>query len=146
MRTIVKLIDFPENWIPYEKRMEHDIKMLEINGKCEVLENLVTYMEDDQKDFFKLINSIIMQLQTKRGLYSGSRLSRYTKNPKILEFKSIKGHGRVFGFFSQEERSIIICTNSYWKTTSKKKKQTQAFERADYLRNIYQNTMKGKTK
>lgn len=146
MRTKVSLIDFPEKWIPYEDRVEYDIKMLEINGKCEVLEDLVKYMEKNQKDFYKLINSLIMQLKSKRILHPGPRLSHYKKNPNVLEYKSVKGHGRIFGFFSQEERSIIVCTNCYWKTTDKKKKQTLAFEKADSLRNTYQQMIKGETK
>jgi hypothetical protein len=137
LNTELRLVDFPYKWISKDDRIEYEIKMLEIDGKCEVLANLVEFMKNDQTDFSKLMNTLKMQLKSESILQSGTRLRHYKKNYQVLEYKSPKGHGRIFGFVSRESRRMIICTNSYWKNSGKKKNQTRAFEKADRLRSLY---------
>ncbi len=68
---------------------------------------------------------------------SSSRISIYSKNSNIIELKSLKGNARLFAFFLQDKKSIIVCTNCYWKKTDKKVKQNQAFDKALKLMNLY---------
>ncbi len=137
MKTAFTLINFPEKFIPKEWRIEHTIKLLNVNGRCEALEAILEFNNRDNRDFRKLLGTLKMQLRSDKILHESSRLSRYSANKEILEFKSNRGHARLFGFLSENDDSIIICTNGYWKTTGKKAKQTAAFERADILRNLY---------
>jgi len=137
LKIALTLINFPEKCIPKEWKIEHNIKLLEVNGRCEALEAILEFNNNDNRDFKKLLSTFKIQLRSKKILHEGSRLSKYSANKEILEFKSNKGHSRLFGFLSENSGSIIICTNGYWKTTGKKAKQDAAFRRADTLRNLY---------
>ena len=145
MNREIKLIEFPEKIIPKEWRKEHDITLLEIGGKCEVLENLLQMYKDSRKDFKSLISTIKMQLESEHLLRNRNRLQRgKSKEQKdIIEFKAPKGHARLFGFIDGNNGKIIVCTNTYWKTSGNKKEQNNAFNKAANLKRMYFEAQKG---
>lgn len=139
----VKIIDFPKKWIPKEWRNSFDIGLLEVNKRCDVLAELSDLYHKDQKDFKSLLSTLKMQLDSDDLLKSENRLQKGDGQRAILEFKAPKGHSRLFGFIDESEGRIIICTNTYWKTSGKKKKQNAAFKKAATLRNTYLSNKKG---
>jgi hypothetical protein len=64
------------------------------------------------------------------------RLNTGKTNPDILEYKANKGSYRLFGFLGKDNH-IIICTNTYNNTTSKRKKQNAAFDKAEKIKRVY---------
>ncbi|MCF7944474.1 MAG: hypothetical protein K9L75_02925, partial [Spirochaetia bacterium] len=129
----LELIDVPRKFLPEYWKKEHDIKLLVINGKCEALEFLVKHAEDSKNDIKKLLSTLKIQLSRRDLIEPGPRLKHYDKNYEILEFKSNRGHSRLYGFFDVRRDSVIICTNGFWKTKGKHPKQTAAFKRANRL-------------
>lgn len=115
-----------------DKRIKYDLKMIEKDERCLALDSLQKFFKKDQKDFFKLINTLELQLKSKELLKNDKRLSFYNKDHKLLEFKSVKGCSRLFAFLYQTD--IIVCLSGYWKTTGKKVKQNSAFKKAYELR------------
>ena len=86
-------------------------------------------------------NSLLILLISLILISCGSKESseeKLTSQENIIEIKSTRGYSRLFGFFWDEE--LIICTNTYWKTTSKKGKQNKAnkaFNKAVEIRNLF---------
>ena len=138
----VKTIDFPLQWIPDEWKKCFDIKLLEIDGRCEVLEDLMNTFKDSNEDFKKLIATIKMQLESDKKLKNERRLKTSSTDKDIIELKSSGGSSRLFCFFDETKKQLIICTNFYWKTTGKKKRQQAAFKRASDLKACYYQGVK----
>ncbi len=139
MNGKIKLIKFPEVWISDNWKKYFDIFLLEIDGKCSVLSELISLSKRSDKDFKLLLSTIKIQLESETLLRNRKRLQRglYKEQKNILEFKSSGGSSRLFGFVDDDDNRIIICTNTYWKTTGKKRRQNDAFEKAERMRKIY---------
>ena len=133
---IVRTIPFPEKLFPRISNGYFKFELLEIDGKSEVLEELMKLRKNNQKDFKKLLATLVIQVHADTLIKDQRRLNRGIKCPDILEYKSNKGSYRLFGFLGTDNK-IIICTNTYNKTTSKKKKQDAAFEKAKGLKSKY---------
>ena len=133
---IVRTIPFPEKLCPEISNGCFKFELLEINGSSKVLEELIKLRVNNQADFKKLMATLKLQVESETLLKLPSRLKRGATNPEILEYKSNKGSYRLFGFLGMDN-NIIICTNTYNKTTSKKKKQNAAFEKAERLKQLY---------
>jgi hypothetical protein len=142
---MVKTIEFPKKWIPDNWKSHYDIQLLEVDGKCNVLKELLELLQKSKPDFVKLLATLKLQLESKSLLRNTNRLQRGKKDNQkgILEFKPQKGNARLFGFIDETEQKIIICTNTYWKTTGKSKKQDAAFEKAARLRIEYLDNQDG---
>ena len=132
----VRTIPFPEKFCPGISNGYFKFELLEIDGSSDVFEELINLKKNSQKDFKKLMATLRLQVESDTLIKLPSRLKRGATNPEILEYKSNKGSYRLFGFLGMDN-NIIICTNTYNKTTSKKKKQNAAFEKAERLKQLY---------
>ena len=134
----IKLIDCPEEFIPTSWQIEHKLKLLEINGKSKALSGLHDIKIKDENDFKKLINNLKLQLASKGILRNRNKLQigNQKGQKEIIEIKSTRGHSRLFTFFSTN-KELIICTHTYWKTSTNKKQQNLEFTRAVEMRNLY---------
>lgn len=141
MNVDIKLVEFPEKFgIKEESQTEYKLRALMINKKVPVIQEMKNIMKKDKKDFGKLIKNLKMQLGSKEILRNPKKvqIGKNKDQENIIEIKSTRGYSRLFGFFWDEE--LIICTNTYWKTTSKKGKQNKAnkaFNKAVEIRNLF---------
>lgn len=145
MNAKIKLVEFPEKFgIKKEWQTEYKLRALMINNKVPVIKEIEKIIKKDKNDYKKLVKNIKMQLNSKNILKNKRKVqkgkSEYQEN--IIEIKATKGHSRLFGFIWNDE--LIICTNTYWKTTSKKKKQNKAFNRAAEMRDLFITNKKEK--
>ena len=134
----IKLIDCPEKFIPTSWQKEHKLKLLEINGKSKALSGLHDIKIKDEKDFKKLIKNVKLQLSSKEILKNKEKVQvgKQKNQKEIIEIKAMRGHSRLFTFFS-ENKELIICTHTYWKTSTNKKQQNLEFTRAVEMRSLY---------
>lgn len=138
MSVEIELVEFPKNLgIKEEYQTEYKLRALMINNKVKVFEELKEILKKDKNDYKKLIKNIKLQLQSKNILKNKRKIQvgKGKKQKNIIEIKATGGHSRLFGFIWNKE--IIICTNTYWKTTSKKGRQDNAFNRAVEMRDLF---------
>lgn len=140
LKTKVKLIDPPEEMIPLKWQVKHKLKLLEINGVNIALTGLADLASKDIRDLKKLLKTIKLQLNSKDIIHNSQKIQKGKKSnqKKIIEIKATRGHSRLLAFFS-EKNEIIICTHTYWKTSSNKKQQNREFDKAA---NLYQQYLK----
>lgn len=139
-KTEIQLHRFPEKWLPRQWVKYFDFYLLGTNDRCDVLEELIELSRKSQQDFKKLLSTLKLQVESDELLKLEKRLQKGRLNREILEYKG--GKCRLFGFLNENHRSIIICTNTYWKTTGKKEKQSSAFKKAERLMEQYKSEVK----
>ncbi|MCK5852286.1 hypothetical protein KAH27_04575 [bacterium] len=134
----IKLINCPEVIIPLSWQKKYKLKLLEINGKSKVISGLLDIKTKDEKDFKKLLKNLKLQLETKGILRNSTKVQvgKQKGQKEIIEIKATRGHSRLFAFFS-ENKELIICTHTYWKTATNKKQQNSEFAKAAEMRNLY---------
>jgi len=134
----IKLINCPEEIIPLSWQKEYKLKLLEINGKSKAISGLLDIKTKDEKDFKKLLKNLKLQLASKRILRNPIKVQvgKQKDQKKIIEIKATRGHSRLFTFFS-ENRELIICTHTYWKTATNQQQQNSEFAKAAEMRNLY---------
>ena len=144
MSVVVKLTDAPEELIPQDWQLEYKLKLLEINGKNPALTGLIDIASKDIGDLRKLLRNVEMQLKNKAILSNKKKIERgkQKNQKKIIEIKATKGHSRLFAFLS-ENKELIICTHTYWKTSSNKKQQDREFNKAANMYEQYLKYYKG---
>ena len=144
MSVVVKLIDAPEKLIPQDWQLEYKLKLLEINGKNPALTGLIDIASKDIGDLKKLLRNVEMQLKSKAILPNKKKIERgkQKNQKKIIEIKATGGHSRLFAFLS-ENKELIICTHTYWKTSSNKKQQNREFNKAAEMHKKYLRYYKG---
>lgn len=111
------------------------VKILSINGKQPALDALVKWKREEPRDYKKIIASIKIAAGTHR--VANKKRVKKTTNPKqgdIYEFRADKLHARLF-FFYDDEETLIICTNDYWKN---KGSQDAAFEICAGMKAVYE--------
>jgi hypothetical protein len=124
--------------MPCEWQKRHRLKLLEINGKSQALLGLFDLRRRSERDFKKLMATVKLQLESENLLSNEKRVRKGRKadQREIIEFKASGGHARLFAFFA-EKNELIICTNTYWKTSSDKTLQNRAFAKAASMRETY---------
>jgi hypothetical protein len=148
MSIDIKLIDVPKELIPEilseNWQVHFKIRLLEINNRSRVLKDLSELKRKKYADYMKLLNNIKLQLQTPQIINNKRKVERGKKNNQknIIEIKATGGHSRLFAFLS-ESKEIIICTHTYWKTSSNKKQQNREFDKAVAMREMYIKYNKG---
>jgi len=85
-----------------------------------------------------LIKNVKLQLSSKEILKNKEKVQvgKQKNQKEIIEIKAMRGHSRLFTFFS-ENKELIICTHTYWKTSTNKKQQNLEFTRAVEMRSLY---------
>ena len=134
----VRLINCHEKLIPLSWQREYKLKLLEINGKTPALAGVIDIIKKDLNDFKKLARNVKLQLETK-GILKDKRKVQVgkRKNQKdIIEIKASHGHSRLFAFFS-DDKELIICTHTYWKTATNPKQQNSEFDKAASMKEKY---------
>lgn len=144
MSVGMKLINAPEEIVPGEWQLEYKLKLLEINGKTPALTGLIDIASKDVDDLKKLLRNVEMQLKSKVILPNKKKIERgkQKNQKKIIEIKATRGHSRLFAFLS-ENKELIICTHTYWKTSSNKKQQNREFNKAAKMHEQYLRYYKG---
>lgn len=133
MQPLLLKIPFVEP--PIEETEVH-IRVLSIDGKTKVLEDLTKWATSEKADFRKIIHAMRIAAQTKRGGIIQERHVKACSNPKyggVYEFRADKRHARVMFFYDSPE--LIICTNAFWKSTSKK--QDAAFKECWDIKSLW---------
>lgn len=140
MSTVIKLIELPEalrHLAPATCQTAYRIRLMEVNGRCSALKELLDFAKRDKQSFEKLAGTMHLQLASKAILKNKARVKEGKGAGKgVLEFKG--GNSRLFGFVSPD-KTLIICTNTYWKTGNQPKEQNEAFARAAKMMTMYMN-------
>mgnify|MGYP006293455543 FL=1 len=141
IQTRVKLRNLPErfrNLVPRNAETAHKLRFLEINGRVPALEGLHEFLLKDSKDVYKMVKNLKLQLVSKATVRDRKKIETGKRpNQKgIIEIKATRGHSRLFAFFSSD-RSLIICTHTYWKTSDNTKQQNREFDKAAGMRELY---------
>ncbi|MBU0676493.1 MAG: type II toxin-antitoxin system RelE/ParE family toxin [Verrucomicrobia bacterium] len=132
-----KLKDIPGLDAAHQNRWR--IKSLEIDGKNPVLAELAGWSSNAKADFNK-----IMKVMRYVGTQDRVRNKKHVKksdNPKhgdVYEMRADKGSARLMFFYSERDRSVVVCTNTYWKAKDSKKEQDVAFDLCGHLKRLYE--------
>jgi len=124
--------------IPRHVEIEYQLRFLEINGRAHALAELVELLKKDPQDVAKLMRNLHLQLKSKELLRNPKKVQRGKKpeQQQIFEVKATCGHSRLFAFFSPDGM-LVICTNTYWKTSTDPKQQNKEFDKAAKLRQLF---------
>lgn len=110
------------------------VKVLSIDGKQPALDALLKWKREERKNYNKIINAIKLASSVYRVTDQKKvKKTANTDHGDIYEFRADKSHARLF-FFYDEDDTIIICTNAYWKN---KGSQSAAFSNCATLKAIY---------
>jgi hypothetical protein len=113
------------------------IKALKVNDReAAVVTDLSECFEKDPNDYDKIMDNLEFVGQHKRPIAIRSRVKKSAIYDGVYEAKG--GKMRVFFFYADEPNGpVVVCTNTYWKTNSSRKKQNRAFECCARLREEY---------
>lgn len=123
--------------VPAEWETEHQIRALAVNGRSPAagdLESLERVHPKDYKKLLKVIKVIKVVAETDR-VHNMSHVKKGRHHKQIYEMRG--GQARLFFFYTPDEKSIVVCTNSYWKAKPSETEQDQAFAQADRFRRLY---------
>ena len=133
--SLIKLPRSLRSLAPPTVEVAHEIRLLEINGKCPVFKELTNLWKKDKTSFERLANVVQTQLMQVEVLRDPKKVRRGRGTGKgMFEFKG--GNSRLFWFLSRCGK-LIICTNTYWKTGDQEKEQAEAFGRGNRMRLEY---------
>lgn len=115
------------------------VRVLQINGHDLVLGSLADWARNSSGDYKKIMKVLQMIGQVDRMRDEKHvKKSDNPKHDKVYEIRAHKGSARLMFFYSEKNRSVVICTNSYGKAKDSKKEQDQAFETCHKLKQIYE--------
>jgi len=114
----------------------HPIRAIEVDGRCRVAEDLAELSRYDLGDFKKIMKVIRLVGERERVL-NEKHVVRGKKHTEIYEMRAHRGHARLYFFYTPDQREVVVCTNSYWKTKPSFREQNESFERAERLRQRY---------
>ena len=129
----IQLVDIPG--IPTTGQFA--VKALALNNRpAEVLTYLTQRLETAPNDYHKIMDTLEIVSQHSRPVKIPNRVKKSAIYDGVYEAKG--GKIRIFFFYADEPNGpVVICTNTYWKTNSSKKKQNRAFECCARLREEY---------
>ncbi|RFC52006.1 MAG: Phage derived protein Gp49-like (DUF891) [Verrucomicrobia bacterium] len=134
----VELIQIPG--ITNQHQTRWLVRVLQINGHDLVLGSLADWARNSSGDYKKIMKVLQMIGQVDRIRDEKHvKKSDNPKHDKVYEIRAHKGSARLMFFYSEKNRSVVICTNSYWKAKDSKKEQDQAFETCHKLKQIYED-------
>lgn len=133
----VKLIDIP--CITLHDQTVWKVRVLQINGRDLVLPELLEWskkLPDDYKKIMKVLKMVGQQIRIR-----DEKKVKKSKNPKhdgVYEIRADKGHARLMFFYDDKSQSVVVCTNTYWKSKSSQKEQENAFDQCNRLKKHYE--------
>ena len=136
----IKLIDLSHH-VKSEYQSVWKIKGLELDGHCVAENELTNWLKKNKGDYNKIIKALKVAGTSKRVL--NEKLIKKDKSGKyegVYEARADKGSARLFFFYSEEEQSMIICTNAYWKNSGN---QETSYSQCYQLKEFYEGS-KGK--
>ena len=115
------------------------VRVLQIDGRNLVLGHLAEWSRNSPADFKKIMKVLSMIGQVDR--IRDPKKVKKSENPKhdgIYEIRADKGSARLMFFYCDKNQSVVICTNTYWKTKSSKREQDQTFQTCSQLKKHYE--------
>ena len=134
----IRLVDIPG--IEANHQTEWRIRVLEIDNRNLVLEELNNWRKSSKSDYNKIMKVLRLVGQTDR--IRDEKKVKKSRNPDhegVYEIRADKGSARLMFFYNSSERSLIVCTNVYWKSKSSEKEQDAAFANCHRLKTIYES-------
>lgn len=113
------------------------VRALEINGRNLVLPDLAEWSKSSPADYKKIMKVLCMVGQQDR-IRDEKKVKKSKHHENIYEIRADKGSARLMFFYCEGTQSVVICTNTYWKTKSSAREQSQAFERCANLKKFYE--------
>ena len=114
----------------------HQIRAIEIDGRCRVAVELADLARYDAADFAKIMKVVRMVAEQER-VTNTNHVKRGRGYPDIYEMRAHRGHARLYFFYTPAHKEVVVCTNSYWKTKPSANEENEAFQRVDRLRQRY---------
>lgn len=111
------------------------IRALALDGRSPALGALLEWQESEKADFKKIMKVLRMLGQVPR-VHDEKKVKK-SSNPDhegTYEARADKGHARLMFFYCEEDESLVICTNHYWKGRGN---QNMAFKQCSDLRTLY---------
>jgi len=133
----LQLIDIPGLEPEYQTRWR--VRILTIDGKSLVLPDLLEWRKNSSADFKKIMK--VMRFVGQQDKVRDEKHVKKSDNPKhgdVYEMRAHKGSARLMYFYSKRDRTVVICTNTYWKAKDSKREQDQAFAICAHLKNLYE--------
>lgn len=115
------------------------VRVLEIDGKNLVLEQLAKWQRKSPSDYKKIMKVLRMVGLTDR-IRDEKKIKR-SRNPKhhdVYEIRADKGHARLMFFYHGSAQSVVVCTNTYWKAKDSQNEQDAAFSVCARLKEYYE--------
>jgi len=129
----LELLDIPG--LKPEEQSACKIKALSIDGKSPALSALALWEASEKADYGKIMK--VLRILGQVGRLRDERKVKKCSNadyPDVYEARADKGKARLMFFYDESDRSMIICTNEYWKGSGS---QDTAFKHCNSFREVY---------
>jgi len=114
------------------------VRVLAIDEKSPAQEILKEWSKKQKNDYKKILKALRIAA-TDKDCLNPNHVKRST-NPKhggkIFEARAHRGHARLMFFYSLKNKSLIVCTNHYWKG---KGFQDHAFDACAKFQQFFEN-------
>lgn len=112
------------------------VRAMAINGRSPVLTELLSWKNNSEADYKKIMKILRMVGQFHRLVDPKKvKKSANSKHHNIYELRADKGHARIMFFYAEGDEAVVVCTVPYWKGRGK---QDTAFQRCAELKMFYE--------
>ena len=122
--------------VPDSPSCHWKVRALVIEGKSPALIALRTWAESEPKNYKSILNSLKLAASAKLPPHSEKHIKKCQGYEGVYEARANAMNAR-FMFFYAKDKSIIVCTNDYWKEKDGKG-QEASMRQADEMKRIYE--------
>ena len=134
----INLIEIPG--IEAQHQTMWRVRVLEIDKRNLVLGELHQWSRKSISDYKKIMKVLRIVGQVDR--IRDEKKVKKSSNPdheNVYEIRADKGSARLMFFYDPRDQSVVVCTNTYWKSKSSRTEQDNAFALCHRLKQSYEN-------